>query len=70
MLWKGSERRIGKVRLVKESRFGTMVVMIFIFSSLLVCFGCAVVACGCFLRGVTTDEKDEDIQHYHIVPMT
>lgn len=31
MLWKGSERRIGKVRLVKESRFGKIVVMIFIF---------------------------------------
>ncbi len=31
MLWKGSERRIGKVRLVKESRFGTMFVMIFIY---------------------------------------
>ena len=33
MLWKGSERRIGKVRLVKEKRFGKieMAAMIFIY---------------------------------------
>ena len=44
VLWKGSERRIGMVRLVKEKRFGKIAAMIFTLHS--VC----VFLCGRALR--------------------
>ncbi len=79
MLWKGSERRIGKVRLVKESRFGTMFVMIhdlYLASSafwFVLGFGCAVVAWVLLARGHDrrkTKTYNNDINdHDHDVSM-
>jgi len=73
VLWKGSERRIGKVRRVKEKRFGKieMTAMIFIFA-LRFCLGfCAVVHFASpdrahrisFLSKCSSFGSDLDIRH-------